>query len=770
MFESFFLYGAIPDHAIKGVYDPLLIFASYIVAVVGSYAGLVLSIQTFRASSRRSRNVLRSAGALALGGGIWSMHFIGMLAYKMRMVVQYDLGLTVLSLLIAVATAYSAMSLTQAEKLPGRRILLSSVVLGVGICAMHYTGMAAMQMRGDLRYLPSVFFLSVVVAILASAAALWILFTLGRHQGHRTLVWGLFASLLMGAAVCGMHYTGMAAAVFTPWANCRFDSNQSFDLLAVGVISCSTILMVIITFVFSNRLFMTIGSGALLALPLLIIVLQSASVLGSDIHSAENEYHGVEYHSKLTNLLLRLQDLRGVTYIVQKGDVSLDDHLLPAKSEVYQAIRAVDGVDRAYGEHLDSDAGWSNIKHTITSLVDAPNSLSPEDEFNLYTADIHSLNDFSVDVADNADLTTDLVLSSYYLQDISVRVLPEIMESLGQMRGFTTGLLASGQEPQQWTGDERQKLQAMHGILKNQLNDLASDLSRAKRGDEDAASLLDYQRQAIEPAMASFQAYWDPIVSGSAQGVLSLEAFNQATAAITAYDGLYHRVTDRLLNVLTERQNAYQLKRDLLLYSSTVALLGLASLLIFLYFTLEKMGRVERAATQAKEVAEESRASLAERLVEKERLERQMQGYTDRLELSRVEIMDANQKLKEKGDRIRAIVDNVMEGIITIDEKGVVQTFNVAAEHEFGYSADEMMGANIRMLVPPPDGERHDSYLQHYMETGEKKIIGSGREVFGLRKDGSRFPLVLSISEVVVGGKKLFIGLLRDISQQREKE
>lgn len=127
----------------------------------------------------------------------------------------------------------------------------------------------------------------------------------------------------------------------------------------------------------------------------------------------------------------------------------------------------------------------------------------------------------------------------------------------------------------------------------------------------------------------------------------------------------------------------------------------------------------------------------------------------------------AEQSLKESEARLRAIVETAVDGIITIDVEGVIESFNPAAERLFGYSANEVLGNNVGMLMPSPYREEHDAYIQNYLKTGNKKIIGIGREVVGLRKDGTTFPMRLSVSEVKLGKRILFTGIARDISEQK---
>jgi len=117
-----------------------------------------------------------------------------------------------------------------------------------------------------------------------------------------------------------------------------------------------------------------------------------------------------------------------------------------------------------------------------------------------------------------------------------------------------------------------------------------------------------------------------------------------------------------------------------------------------------------------------------------------------------------------------SIVDHVLDGIITISEKGIIETFNPGAEKIFGYEANEVIGNNVKMLMGEPYKGEHDGYLNNYMETGEAKIIGIGREVEGRRKDGAFVPLDLAVTEMMVGKKRMFVGILKDITERRVAE
>lgn len=124
--------------------------------------------------------------------------------------------------------------------------------------------------------------------------------------------------------------------------------------------------------------------------------------------------------------------------------------------------------------------------------------------------------------------------------------------------------------------------------------------------------------------------------------------------------------------------------------------------------------------------------------------------------------------LKQRTESLHAILDNLVDGVITIDEKGIIQGFSKPAERIFGYTADEVVGLNVKQLMPQPYRREHDQYLANYHTTGKRKIIGIGREVTALRKNGEEFPIDLAVSETKTEAGKRFIGMVRDITQQKE--
>jgi two-component system sensor kinase FixL len=133
-------------------------------------------------------------------------------------------------------------------------------------------------------------------------------------------------------------------------------------------------------------------------------------------------------------------------------------------------------------------------------------------------------------------------------------------------------------------------------------------------------------------------------------------------------------------------------------------------------------------------------------------------------------LKQAEQALRTSEQRWRSVVESAVDGIVVIDSRGHIEAFNPAAERLFGYAEAEVIGRNVKMLMPSPYREEHDGYLSHYLTTGAARIIGSGREVEGRRRDGTAFPLHLSVGEMVVGGERKFTGILHDLAARLRME
>ena len=205
-----------------GTYNPYLVALSILVATFASYTALDLGGRVPPAQGPSNR-IWLAAAALIMGGGIWSMHFVAMLAFVLPMPMSYDVGLTVLSLVLAILAASGSFYVISRPGVSRPRLVLSGVFMGIAIFGMHYTGMAAMRGPVELSYDPLWFALSVIIAIGAATAALWLAFRT-TDPGQK-----LAAAIVLGLAISGMHYTGMRAAVFTAHATMGAHGGATLD-------------------------------------------------------------------------------------------------------------------------------------------------------------------------------------------------------------------------------------------------------------------------------------------------------------------------------------------------------------------------------------------------------------------------------------------------------------------------------------------------------------------------------------------------------------
>jgi diguanylate cyclase (GGDEF)-like protein len=221
-----------------------LVVLSIVVAVLASYVALDLASRVAASRGSKAAGFWLAGGALSMGIGIWAMHFIGMLAVHLPIPMSYDIFITLLSLAIAIVVSAFALYTVSYGVWSVRRLLFSGLLMGIGICAMHYSGMAAMEMRPSITYDPLLFGASVLIAIVASIVALWIAFQL-RSETILSAFWSKAGSaLVMGAAISGMHYTGMAAAIFAPGSVCTVNPQEINNVwLAAAIGGCAFIVL-----------------------------------------------------------------------------------------------------------------------------------------------------------------------------------------------------------------------------------------------------------------------------------------------------------------------------------------------------------------------------------------------------------------------------------------------------------------------------------------------------------------------------------------------
>lgn len=257
-FNNFFQIGPVPLDSMTGHYTMSLVALSYFMACLASYVALDIAgrIRTSGEASGSQIGMLLG-GAVAMGSGIWTMHFIGMLAFVMPMPMSFDTLTTIVSMVFAIIASAFAFYLIKDDRAKGLPMIIGGIFLGLGIVTMHYIGMSAM-LNMSIRYYPGLFILSIIIAIVTSEVALWLMIKSTEITGRFHNIMKIGSSLVMGLAICGMHYTGMDAAVFIdtmPMMN-NMHSEPDLNPNSLSLYLAATTIMIIIIALIASRTWM----------------------------------------------------------------------------------------------------------------------------------------------------------------------------------------------------------------------------------------------------------------------------------------------------------------------------------------------------------------------------------------------------------------------------------------------------------------------------------------------------------------------------------
>ncbi|NYT63313.1 bifunctional diguanylate cyclase/phosphodiesterase [Alcaligenaceae bacterium] len=311
-------------------YNNSLLILSIFMAILAAYTALSMASRIHNAQERTQYKWL-AGGACAMGVGIWSMHFVGMLTLNLPVPLSYDLPITLLSLLIAIALSGLALWLVCQATLPRRRLIASSILMGIGISGMHYTGMAATSMATCTQYIPSLVLSSILIAIAMSGAGLWVAFNLLRYPSHTHLLRCVAASML-GLSMAGMHYVGMAAAQF-PLDNTCIAENR-------GVAPEWLALVIIIT------------TLAVLTIALIISAVDQrlasqAALFKSAVHSPSQELSHLSLQDPLTKLPNRILFEDRLERMIKRAQ-----HKQGRFALILMDLDGFQTINDAYGHHI----------------------------------------------------------------------------------------------------------------------------------------------------------------------------------------------------------------------------------------------------------------------------------------------------------------------------------------------------------------------------------------------------------------------------------
>jgi diguanylate cyclase (GGDEF)-like protein len=312
-------------------YDVWGVLASILIACLASYVTLDLA-RRVRTPDRGVALGWWIGGSLVMGTGIWSMHFVGMLAFSLPMALGYTEWLTFLSWVAAVAVSAVALGVASAGAITPQRIAFGALAMGAGICAMHYTGMAALDMAPGIVWNWPLVGVSVLIAVGASAAALTIFLWLRTVNQKRAILYQLAAAVVMGIAISGMHYTGMAAARFPEGTVCLSANSLGGQGLG-GMVTLACGVILVLTLVMSVLDTRMRGKAQWLA--------SSLQLANAELQSANNELRKRAFLDPLTNLPNRLLFEDRLAHALSRGERA-EERISGRRAEPRLAVMFID--------------------------------------------------------------------------------------------------------------------------------------------------------------------------------------------------------------------------------------------------------------------------------------------------------------------------------------------------------------------------------------------------------------------------------------------
>jgi NO-binding membrane sensor protein with MHYT domain/GAF domain-containing protein len=484
-----FLHSQHQDPILPHAHDPWLVALSVAIAILASYTALDLASQV-AAARGRARVTWLLGGAVAMGTGIWSMHFVAMLAFQLPIPVKYDVLLVTVSWLAAVVASCLSLALISRQRVSWRQLVPGGLLMGAAISGMHYIGMAAIRLQGFMHLEPIPFGLSIFIAVVASTAALWLQFRLRAAVTRAEQVWKALAAVVMGFAIASMHYTGMFGSVFHADTSLPANPPGAVEITLLGgiAIALGAFLVLGLTLLVSvlargvrhltyARKFMLISLVFFIAPAGAFAPLVWQQVLRIEQYGY-NELYGTYYLRPLHAIVYGLQSHQWTEEDFRTGAATITD-LDRTIAQVDQGFQALEALHQEYGAQLGLTneaaalkARWETLKAGSRSL-----SLSRTESALEHGALIASLRQLILQVGDTSYLILDPDLDTYYMMDAVLLKLPDSQALLDQIVTLSRRVVANGQ----FTVIERANLTSIISLLRANVEGLDRNTTTSLR-------------------------------------------------------------------------------------------------------------------------------------------------------------------------------------------------------------------------------------------------------------------------------------------------
>jgi PAS domain S-box-containing protein len=816
-------------------YRPLFVILSYTISVLGAYCALQWAAR-ISAARGRARAIWLTGAAVAMGGGaIWSMHFIAMMACRLPVPIAYDFVVTLASLLVAVVATGIGLHIVSRVGAGYRRLVAGGVFTGLAVAGMHYTGMAAMRLPARTTYQPWIVAASVVIAIVAATAAFWIAFNLG--GGWQRLA----SSLVMGVAVCGMHYTGMAAAVFVPTGETATTSTSpalASEELAYMVFGVTLLILTLLSvggralagkLYIAAKISILTGLGTLVALGgTSILLIRMQANLAADQQALRSSLQQIQTAMALDttfkmqvqeweNVLLRGRDsvdfekhreaffrLEG---LVQENGRTLSTVVPPAIGPMVASfLKTHEILGRHYRAALDvfirsGRRDYQSADRMVRGEDRPPTYLIEEivrsigRDQKLYESShaAQLLDEQRRTALAAAALFLGLVLIGIWIgRRITAPVLKlsRVVSRVSAERDYTlrvprgsggeVGLLEDGfNEMLAQIQSQNAALQGAQNELEKRVEQRTRELKKAnselgleiaerERGHAERARLaaftadvggaltrseslpraLDACAQAmVQHLGAAFASIWvvnakEPILERRAEaggedlpGSLDRIPVGQFRIGRIAAEGR-PRIMDLTAEPPQDDDKGWARQKGMVSFAGYPLEVGGRCLGVMAMFAREPIT----------EPALDAMATVADAIA---------------LGIGRERGAEA---LRASEALTRSVIEAMLEGLIIVDTASVIRSVNPAAERMFGYEPGSLVGQSLTCLVADTGGVA----AREFFHQATSRAMGRVTEWQGRRKQGDVFPMELSLFEFWTSEGRHFGGAVKDLSERRE--